>query len=130
MIAAFLFSLTLAGAIKYSPSGSDIVVKATSTRDDIRISVSDQGIGIGAEDLSGIFKPFQRTAATRDTIPGIGLGLSASRHIVEKHGGTLTVESRLGEGSTFTVELPRQAKLASAAKRAEALRLHAGAVPA
>lgn len=120
----------LSNAIKYSPSGGDIVVKAASSPDQIQISVSDQGIGIAPDDLSGIFKPFQRTAATRDTIPGIGLGLSASRHIVEAHGGTLTVDSKPGEGSTFTIRLPRKGKSVTAPAGVDAQDFRNGIVAA
>ncbi|HEY0961709.1 MAG TPA: HAMP domain-containing sensor histidine kinase [Pseudomonadales bacterium] len=96
----------LSNAIKYSPNGGTITVRALRTANAVTISVADEGIGIHAEDLAGIFKPFQRTTATRATIPGIGLGLSASRRIIEAHGGTLTVQSEPGHGSTFTVSLP------------------------
>lgn len=97
----------LSNAIKYSPSGGRIVVRAAVGTSSVEVSVCDQGIGIEAHELGNIFKPFQRTQATRETIPGIGLGLSASRRIVEAHGGVLVVESNPGEGSTFKVVLPR-----------------------
>ncbi|MCW8193328.1 HAMP domain-containing histidine kinase [Proteobacteria bacterium 005FR1] len=97
----------LSNAIKYSPNGGVITVRVESGGDNVEISVHDQGIGIDPADLSSIFKPFQRSAATRETIPGIGLGLSVSRRIVEAHGGRLEVISVPGEGSTFTIQLPR-----------------------
>ncbi len=96
----------LSNAIKYSPSGGEVRLEVVKNHNNLLMSVSDQGIGIADNDLSGIFKPFQRSSATIGTIPGIGLGLSVSRHIVEAHGGTLTVESQLGAGSTFHVRLP------------------------
>jgi two-component system sensor histidine kinase MtrB len=104
----------LSNAIKYSPNGGLIVVKAVGKPDEIEVVISDQGIGIQPDELGNIFKPFQRTEATRETIPGIGLGLSASRRIVRAHGGTLEVESTPGEGSTFKVVLPRKGLEASA----------------
>ncbi len=96
----------LSNAIKYSPSGGEVRLEVVKDHNNLLLSVSDQGIGIANNDLSGIFKPFQRSSATIGTIPGIGLGLSVSRHIVEAHGGTLTVKSHLGAGSTFLVQLP------------------------
>jgi len=96
----------LSNAIKYSPIGGEIRIDARKVDENVEISVQDQGIGIDANDLTDIFKPFNRSAATKGTIPGIGLGLSVSRNIVEAHGGTLLVDSRLGEGSTFTIRLP------------------------
>jgi two-component system sensor histidine kinase MtrB len=95
----------LSNAIKYSPNGGRVTVKARRA-DGIEISVTDEGIGIAPEDLNDIFKPFNRTAATRGTIPGIGLGLSASRRIIEGHGGKLMVKSELRSGSTFYFSLP------------------------
>lgn len=96
----------VSNAIKYSPNGGNVTVKAYREKEDIVITVSDQGIGIAPEELDNLFTPFYRTKATRGTIPGIGLGLSASRHIVESHGGRLTVDSKPGAGSTFCMTLP------------------------
>jgi signal transduction histidine kinase len=96
----------ISNAIKYSPTGGEVQINAKKAHGNVQISIRDQGIGIAENDLKGIFKPFQRTPTTQGTIPGIGLGLSVSRHIVEAHGGKLTLSSRLGEGSTFVVELP------------------------
>jgi signal transduction histidine kinase len=96
----------LSNAIKYSPGGGVITVKAARLEEEIAVSVSDRGIGIAPEDIDNIFRPFNRTSATRSTIPGIGLGLSVSRHIIEAHGGTLKVESNPGAGSTFYFLLP------------------------
>jgi len=67
----------------------------------IRISFKDDGFGISEENLSKVFEPFFTTKKT-----GTGLGLSVSYRIVQEHGGTISVKSRLGEGTTFTVELP------------------------
>lgn len=96
----------VSNAVKYSPNGG--IVKITAWKEDGRfvISVADQGIGIAPQDLDNIFKPFCRAKATKGTIPGIGLGLAASRRIVEAHGGKLQVESTPGKGSVFRVILP------------------------
>ncbi|MGV3591869.1 MAG: ATP-binding protein [Gammaproteobacteria bacterium] len=96
----------LSNAIKYSPNGGAVKVRVRRVENVVIISVADEGIGIAQDDITGIFKPFRRTEATKATIPGIGLGLSASRRIIEAHGGTLTVESEPGHGSTFCVNLP------------------------
>jgi signal transduction histidine kinase len=68
------------------------------------ISVEDNGIGIAAEDCEAIFKPFARVAGKK--YPGVGLGLSVCRRIVEAHGGTVRMESTLGQGSVCTFTLP------------------------
>jgi signal transduction histidine kinase len=96
----------LSNALKYSPGGSMVEVSAAKRGEEVILKVADQGIGIAGDERETIFMPFRRSAATRGTIPGIGLGLSASRRIVEAHGGRIEVESTLGRGSTFTVHLP------------------------
>jgi signal transduction histidine kinase len=100
----------LANAVKFTERGGQIVV-ACAVDDDgrrARIAVRDSGIGIPATQLSAIFEPFVqvRSALTR-TADGTGLGLAISRDLARGMAGDLTVESRLGEGSTFTVTLPR-----------------------
>jgi signal transduction histidine kinase len=80
------------------------------------VSVSDQGIGIAKEDIEHIWEPFRRTGASTEAIPGVGLGLSIAKRIVEAHGGEIVVQSMLGIGSTFSVVLPlvQQREVASA----------------
>jgi PAS domain S-box-containing protein len=99
----------LGNAIKYSPAGGVIEVRVTRTCDGSGcmaiLSVTDPGVGIPADDLERIFERFQRATNVR-TIAGTGIGLSGVRSIVELHGGTITVESVEGAGSTFTVCLP------------------------
>jgi PAS domain S-box-containing protein len=92
-------------AIKYTPEGGTVRFTVASTRAHHRIDVSDTGIGIAPGDLERIFEPFTRLAY--DRAPGAGLGLPIARRIVELHGGTLTASARPGEGSTFSVVLPR-----------------------
>lgn len=96
----------VSNAVKYSPNGGVVTIKAWKGEGRFFISVTDQGIGIAPQEIDNIFKPFYRTKATKGTIPGIGLGLSASRRIVEAHGGKLQVKSTPGKGSTFCVDLP------------------------
>jgi two-component system OmpR family sensor kinase len=94
-------------AIRYSPPESTVHVSVTGTAREAAITVRDQGCGIGVEDLPHIFEPFYRAdpARARDT-GGSGLGLAIAEQIVRAHGGQITVASRIGEGSTFTVSLP------------------------
>jgi signal transduction histidine kinase len=83
--------------------GDAVIVRALRATGGVTISVVDHGGGIAAEDLERIFEPGVRLDPAR---PGSGLGLALVRSIVEAHGGTLDVASRLGDGSTFTIHLP------------------------
>lgn len=96
----------VSNALKYSPEASPIEVEVTCEQGEVMVRVRDYGIGIAPEDLPHIFEPFRRARGSRDNVPGVGLGLSVSRKIAEAHGGRIDVESRLGEGSTFTLRLP------------------------
>jgi Amt family ammonium transporter len=99
--------LNLVGnAVKYTDAGS-IVVRASAVEGRIRIDVSDTGIGIARDEVGRIFDEFHRAdaAAARST-RGTGLGLAISRRLARALGGDVTVESRLGVGSTFTLDLP------------------------
>jgi PAS domain S-box-containing protein len=95
-------------AIKYSPEGGRIEVRIADGPDRLRIDVQDQGLGIPPSEQSRIFEKFYRLDAdmTRG-VGGSGLGLYISREIIEQMGGLLSVRSRRGAGSTFTVTLPR-----------------------
>ena len=97
-------------AIKYTPKGGRVEVSVTRrTHDEIAIAVRDTGIGIAATDLPHVFDRFWRADRARSRASergGFGLGLSISQWIVQAHGGTLAVQSRLGRGSVFTVVLP------------------------
>ena len=108
----------LENAVVYSPIGGEvtITVNRTETTTDengevvgplVRIAIKDQGVGIPSKDLERIFERFYRVdpGRARET-GGTGLGLSIVRHVAQNHGGTVVVESREGEGSTFTLELP------------------------
>lgn len=95
----------LSNAIKYTPSGGDITVSALSGDGEAGVVVRDTGPGIGGEDQHRLFQPFTRLASAGSE-RGVGLGLSLVKTIVERHGGRVSVESRVGEGSTFGVWLP------------------------
>ncbi len=98
----------LSNAISYSPTDTKIVVAVHATPEGlVDVSVSDQGIGIPAEEVDRIFERFYRVDQARSRVTGgTGLGLSIVKHILRNHGGTVTVWSVEGEGSTFTIKLP------------------------
>ncbi|HIE51565.1 MAG TPA: HAMP domain-containing histidine kinase [Armatimonadetes bacterium] len=103
---AFINLLT--NAIKYTPPGGCIEVKAHSEGEWIKVEVTDNGIGIPAEALPHIFDEFYRAPNAEAFEPdGTGLGLSLVKYIVERHGGEIEVESTEGEGTTFTFTLPQ-----------------------
>lgn len=95
-------------AIKYSQEKSQIRLSVKQVGKQVKIAVQDQGVGISPQDISQIFERFYRadSARTRQQTGGHGLGLAIARQIVVRHQGTITVKSRLGAGSTFTVALP------------------------
>jgi signal transduction histidine kinase len=114
-----LFLNLVTNAIKYTPRGGHVEISLTRRpHDEVALSVRDTGIGIAASDLPHVFERFwradrvrSRRVATGDSSwaldrGGFGLGLSIAQWIVQAHGGTLTVQSRLGRGSMFTVILP------------------------
>jgi PAS domain S-box-containing protein len=90
-------------AMNYTPEGGAITVRLRQEGQTAFISVEDNGIGIAPEVQEQIFEPFYRVSER--VAPGTGLGLTISREIVELHGGTLTVKSEIGKGSTFTIRL-------------------------
>jgi signal transduction histidine kinase len=98
----------LSNAIKYSPQGGRIEARADMHAEGVTIAIVDEGIGIPAEECAVIFEPFRRAQSPGWAIPGVGIGLSVARRIVEAHGGKIAVHSVVGEGSTFSIWLPRQ----------------------
>jgi signal transduction histidine kinase len=95
----------LGNAIKYTPKGGRIVLRMDASDDAITVAVQDTGPGIAADDLGGIFERYRRAPASR--VEGVGLGLFIARTIARAHGGDVEVVSTPGEGSTFTLRLPR-----------------------
>jgi len=100
----------LTNAAKYSPGGGQIEVEVFTGSTEVRIRVTDHGIGIAPADQQHVFEPFRRGANVGD-IPGTGLGLAITKRAVENHGGTITFESKVGSGTIFTVTLPERAGL-------------------
>lgn len=92
-------------AIKYSPSNTTVTVRLLLEGDEARVEVEDQGFGIGESDLAKVFEPYFRTESARKK-KGTGLGLPLVKKLVEHHGGRITLRSKEGEGSTFSVWLP------------------------
>jgi signal transduction histidine kinase len=95
-------------AIKYSPAGAEVEVRAYQEDGFVRIDVRDSGPGIAKDDQKLIFEKFGRVTGSGATRPGTGLGLFIARSIAEAHGGALDVDSAPDQGSTFTLELPVQ----------------------
>ena len=94
-------------AVKFSPEGSTVEVRARLDGDRVELSVRDRGVGIPPADLERIFERFYRSDRSRAlTVPGTGLGLAIVRHVVGNHDGDIRVDSKEGEGSTFTLRLP------------------------
>ncbi len=94
-------------AVKYSPAGKPVRVEATRSGDDVVIAVCDSGCGIDAEHLPRLFERFYRVDKARSRqLGGTGLGLAIVKHIALAHGGSVGVESTVGQGSVFTIRIP------------------------
>ncbi len=96
----------VSNAIKYSPGGRDVEVSVYRQGEEAVVSVTDHGIGIATQDLERLFDPFRRVGLSKETIPGVGLGLFVVRRIVGAHRGVIDVDSTPGYGSRFRVRLP------------------------
>lgn len=102
-----VFDNIMNNALKYSPQGGVITCRMLETHNHVIISFSDQGLGIPKRDLRKIFERFYRVDKARSrAMGGSGLGLAISREVVKQHGGSIWVESKEGEGSTFFISLP------------------------
>ena len=94
-------------AIKYNHDGGSININAHSgTEGQLCIQVEDTGIGISAKHIAELFQPFKRLKAEKSNIVGTGIGLTITKQIIEMMGGTVGVESKLGIGTCFSIELP------------------------
>lgn len=102
----------LSNAVKYTPEGGRVTLRSRSADDEVLFEVEDTGVGLNEEDSQRVFEKFYRVRKDQNMASGTGLGLPLAKHIVEDvHGGRLTLKSKLGEGSTFTVMLPRATQM-------------------
>jgi PAS domain S-box-containing protein len=105
-----VISNLLDNAIKYSPGGGNILMKADIVNGQVRVSVKDEGVGIPPEYIERIFEPFQRVESKEAmAIKGIGIGLSICKTIIELHGGRIWAENNEGKGSIFYITIPFEA---------------------
>ena len=107
-------------AVKFSESGTRILLRGLADEENAMIEVEDQGIGIPEDELDGIFGQFQQGKAGKE-FGGSGLGLMIARRIVELHGGSLSVVSKIGVGTRFTLSLPRHQRRSAPASQAKPL---------
>jgi two-component system phosphate regulon sensor histidine kinase PhoR len=102
----------LSNAIKYTPNGGEVTLRSRSNDNEVVFEVEDTGVGLDEEDREKVFQKFYRVRKDRKMAQGTGLGLPLAKHIVEDvHGGRLTVQSKLGQGSTFRITLPTAGQL-------------------
>lgn len=105
-----VISNLLSNALKYTPTGGNVDVSVAGATDSVEIIVQDNGMGIDEKDVSFIFERFYRADQSRTRLTGgSGIGLTIARAIVEAHNGKIRVQSKLNEGTEFTVILPKQA---------------------
>ena len=96
----------IGNAVKYTHPGGKVAVSAAVEAERVVVSVADTGVGISPEDVPFVFDAFYRGKVGPDAEAGCGLGLALTRRIIEAHHGTISVESEIGKGTTFTVRLP------------------------
>lgn len=111
-----VFGNLIDNAIKYSNEGGTINVTAAVKGDTVELSIEDHGIGMPGNVVSNLFQKFYRSHRSRETVAGTGIGLYISKAIVESHGGSISVRSEEGRGSTFTVTLPTYQSVAEKLK--------------
>jgi signal transduction histidine kinase len=96
----------LSNALKFTPEGGRVDVRAESREDVVEISVTDTGVGIAPEDQETVFEEFRQVGASEKKVEGTGLGLALARRFIELHGGHMWVKSEVGVGSCFAFTLP------------------------
>jgi two-component system, OmpR family, sensor histidine kinase BaeS len=97
-------------ALKFTPPGGSISIQAGIDGRYLRLRVIDSGVGIPLEDQQHVFDAFYRSIQPAWKVPGLGLGLAITRSIIEAHGGFITLQSQVAQGSTFTIYLPLEAE--------------------
>jgi cell cycle sensor histidine kinase DivJ len=104
----------LSNGVKFTPGGGTVSVTAVNRPSGLEISVTDTGIGIAPADLNRLGKPFEQIESEYTKVKeGTGLGLALVRGLVHLHGGTMTMESEVGEGTTVRILLPQDAEIAN-----------------
>jgi signal transduction histidine kinase len=93
-------------AIKYTPAGGTIILKAWAEEDQLVIGVQDNGIGISEDEQKNLFKPYERVTKDIERLSGLGMGLFLSKTFIELHGGKIWVNSKKNEGTLFAFSLP------------------------
>lgn len=111
-----VFSNLIDNALKYSNEGGIIKVTAKANSSFVEVDFTDNGIGMPESVISNLFQKFYRSHRSRETVAGTGIGLYICKAIVESHGGTISVHSEEGKGSTFTVSIPIYATVATKLK--------------
>ena len=101
-----VFLNLLSNAIKYTPDGGVVTLMAALLDQQIQVAIQDNGYGIPSDELPYLFERFRRVKGVEGKIDGTGLGLAITKALVEQHGGQITVATKVGAGSTFTVFLP------------------------
>jgi signal transduction histidine kinase len=96
----------LHNAVRFTKPGGSVNLKAETTDHQVLISVQDNGPGIPEKDIPSLFKRFGKLYRPNEEAHGTGVGLTLAKHIIDQHGGDITVQSRLGEGSIFTIKIP------------------------
>jgi PAS domain S-box-containing protein len=105
----------ISNALKFTPAGGRVDVRASLRDDRARVEIADTGAGMNDDEQSRLFERFYRTPHARDAaVPGVGLGLSIAKAIVEAHGGKISCASVAGAGTTFAIELPLARQVAVA----------------
>jgi cell cycle sensor histidine kinase DivJ len=96
----------ISNALKFTPQGGSVTVSAQGYGEELEIVVSDTGVGIAEADLQRVGRPYEQAGDVAQKTRGTGLGLSLVRALAELHGGSMSIESRLGEGTSVTVRMP------------------------
>jgi signal transduction histidine kinase/DNA-binding response OmpR family regulator len=112
----------LSNAVKFTPEGGLVTVTARQTGLELELTVRDTGIGIPPEDHQRIFEAYEQAGSTEGRQKGTGLGLAITKRLVELHGGSIRVESALGQGSAFIVRLPGASPIEARPEDADASR--------
>jgi two-component system cell cycle sensor histidine kinase PleC len=113
-----VFTNLIGNAIKFTPAGGRVTIASDVAESTLRIRISDTGIGMRAEDIPLVVRPFHRLEEAFDARhQGAGLGLPLSKAVIELHGGSLDIQSRLGEGTSVTVSLPCDAAVAGLVRK-------------